>query len=535
MLAEEVETTQIQLRALEEIARSPDKTELSSIQDPKLSEIGPAVEAVPLSTIEATVIEAQSTITDALNPPMDLLVATKSNPDSSNSILKETLQRKQTFTEDLKATEMFQAGISVNKNVPQIVHLSQNAEKASASSSSCSEALIKTQKVEPVAEASLSELTCEVVHPLEPLVATKYEEEQESEQPTAPQTTENVKAIKHMPQADSEKFRFKIQEGTVSSRTRRASRGDTKLLTITAKGIRSLKKPKHEKKIKAFARQKSGVNLEIEEQFLQMDPPQATKNGEAEPSKANFQISLAPKQESLSLHDNLTPITLNPDSTLSGNDLLTNDPSKVDTEDTKSLPVPPHPLESIVGSAEESDELDLFDKMDDQPELKASSLTFIQDSLQECSSGASTPIKSRSDSAHMPWLGSAQYKTWKKLAQMVLKEVAHHRLAPIFQRPIKESLAPGYYSIVKRPMDLSTIQSRIKNGGITTTEEFTRDILLMCQNALMFNRGDTEIHGMAREMLASVQFHLETLRAASLCHSTAPQHSTSSPPSPPLQ
>ncbi|KAI9293578.1 hypothetical protein K502DRAFT_29466 [Neoconidiobolus thromboides FSU 785] len=55
-------------------------------------------------------------------------------------------------------------------------------------------------------------------------------------------------------------------------------------------------------------------------------------------------------------------------------------------------------------------------------------------------------------------------KKWKKLALMVLREISNHRLAPLFQKPIKETVAPGYYDIVLEPIDLNKIARKIKEG-----------------------------------------------------------------------
>ncbi|RIB03174.1 hypothetical protein C2G38_2123669, partial [Gigaspora rosea] len=55
-------------------------------------------------------------------------------------------------------------------------------------------------------------------------------------------------------------------------------------------------------------------------------------------------------------------------------------------------------------------------------------------------------------------------KTWLKLATMMLHEIGNHKFASVFQNPIKEQDAPGYYSIVKQPMDLKTLKKRLRDG-----------------------------------------------------------------------
>lgn len=55
-----------------------------------------------------------------------------------------------------------------------------------------------------------------------------------------------------------------------------------------------------------------------------------------------------------------------------------------------------------------------------------------------------------------------------------------------------------------RPMDLSTIKKNIENGLIRSTAEFQRDIMLMFQNAVMYNSSDHDVYHMAVEMQRDV-------------------------------
>jgi bromodomain-containing protein 8 len=42
-----------------------------------------------------------------------------------------------------------------------------------------------------------------------------------------------------------------------------------------------------------------------------------------------------------------------------------------------------------------------------------------------------------------------------------------------------QSEAPNYYNIIKKPMDLKIIKQSIRDGTISTIDEFERDLLLM--------------------------------------------------------
>lgn len=76
----------------------------------------------------------------------------------------------------------------------------------------------------------------------------------------------------------------------------------------------------------------------------------------------------------------------------------------------------------------------------------------------------------------------------------LLDTIQSHRHGSVFQNPVKkvrrkparkrvradpQSEAPDYYDVIKRPMDLKKIRQRIKDGEISTIDEFESDILLL--------------------------------------------------------
>lgn len=68
-----------------------------------------------------------------------------------------------------------------------------------------------------------------------------------------------------------------------------------------------------------------------------------------------------------------------------------------------------------------------------------------------------------------------------------------------------------YQSFFFRPMDLSTIKKNIENGLIRSTAEFQRDIMLMFQNAVMYNSSDHDVYHMAVEMQRDVLEQIQVL------------------------
>uniref|UniRef100_A0A674ITR8 Bromodomain containing 8 n=1 Tax=Terrapene triunguis TaxID=2587831 RepID=A0A674ITR8_9SAUR len=71
------------------------------------------------------------------------------------------------------------------------------------------------------------------------------------------------------------------------------------------------------------------------------------------------------------------------------------------------------------------------------------------------------------------------------------------------------------------PMDLSTIKKNIENGLIRTTAEFQRDIMLMFQNAVMYNSSDHDVYHMAVEMQRDVLEQIQQFLATQLIMQTS--------------
>jgi bromodomain-containing protein 8 len=80
------------------------------------------------------------------------------------------------------------------------------------------------------------------------------------------------------------------------------------------------------------------------------------------------------------------------------------------------------------------------------------------------------------------------------------EEIIAHKNGPLFLAPVREvsiqkcsgllfritehhpslqSDAPGYSKIVKQPMDLKKIKTKIRKGEISTIDEFQRDLWLI--------------------------------------------------------
>ncbi|XP_014663815.1 PREDICTED: bromodomain-containing protein 8-like [Priapulus caudatus] len=109
-----------------------------------------------------------------------------------------------------------------------------------------------------------------------------------------------------------------------------------------------------------------------------------------------------------------------------------------------------------------------------------------------------------------------EHRAWKKSILLVWRAAANHKYANVFLHPVTDEMAPGYSSVVLRPMNLMGIKKSLETGQIRTTVEFQRDMMLMFQNAIMYNNSNQPVFNMAREMQADVIRHVEDFLATQL-------------------
>ncbi|MBW0484559.1 hypothetical protein O181_024274 [Austropuccinia psidii MF-1] len=100
-----------------------------------------------------------------------------------------------------------------------------------------------------------------------------------------------------------------------------------------------------------------------------------------------------------------------------------------------------------------------------------------------------------------PSSGSTDPISFRRRMSKTHSSVQSNPISAIFRDPVKESDAPGYTSIIKRPMDLRTLAKKLRDGKVTTTEEYRRDLMLMLANAVMFNHQDSEVSKNAKELM----------------------------------
>ncbi|CAI8612128.1 unnamed protein product [Vicia faba] len=86
-----------------------------------------------------------------------------------------------------------------------------------------------------------------------------------------------------------------------------------------------------------------------------------------------------------------------------------------------------------------------------------------------------------------------------KDCELLLKRLMTHQHGWVFNAPVdvvKLNL-PDYFDVIKHPMDLGTVQSKIATGSYTGPLEFAADVRLTFSNAMKYNPRGNDVHIMA--------------------------------------
>jgi E1A/CREB-binding protein len=86
----------------------------------------------------------------------------------------------------------------------------------------------------------------------------------------------------------------------------------------------------------------------------------------------------------------------------------------------------------------------------------------------------------------------------------VLKGLQNHQHGWVFNNPVDpvELGLPDYFDVIKKPMDLGTVQKKIDSGAYHSVEDFQADVNLTFDNAMQYNEDGSVVYDMARELKA---------------------------------
>ncbi|KAL4586356.1 hypothetical protein LXL04_010992 [Taraxacum kok-saghyz] len=114
--------------------------------------------------------------------------------------------------------------------------------------------------------------------------------------------------------------------------------------------------------------------------------------------------------------------------------------------------------------------------------------------------------------------GGADAKFSNKLfksCSTLLEKLMKHKHGWVFNKPV-DPLALGlhdYFDIIKHPMDLETVKSRLDKNWYNSPMEFAEDVRLTFHNAMTYNPKGQDVHAMAELLLNLFQEKWKVLEA----------------------
>jgi hypothetical protein len=111
----------------------------------------------------------------------------------------------------------------------------------------------------------------------------------------------------------------------------------------------------------------------------------------------------------------------------------------------------------------------------------------------------------------------------QKNGTKLLQDCLAARFQPIFGSPVDIEQFPQYPSIVKNPMDLGTMRTKLTEDKYADLQDFLADAQLVLDNARRFNPPGSDVHVMANCLQArphnyiAANFVVECLTANTGC------------------
>ncbi|XP_061670669.1 bromodomain-containing protein 7 isoform X7 [Syngnathoides biaculeatus] len=122
-----------------------------------------------------------------------------------------------------------------------------------------------------------------------------------------------------------------------------------------------------------------------------------------------------------------------------------------------------------------------------------------------------TPIRSELDK-----MEEKEQTPLQEALNQLIRQLQRKDPSAFFTFPVTDLIAPGYSTIIKQPMDFSTMKDKVKKECYVTLDELKADFRTMCENAMVYNKPETIYHKAARKLLHSGMKILSKERLESL-------------------
>ncbi|XP_061359793.1 transcription factor GTE10-like [Gastrolobium bilobum] len=94
------------------------------------------------------------------------------------------------------------------------------------------------------------------------------------------------------------------------------------------------------------------------------------------------------------------------------------------------------------------------------------------------------------------------YATLMKPCETLLNHLMSHKFGWVFKTPVDvvKLNIPDYFTVIKHPMDLGTVKSRITSGEYSNPMDFAADVRLTFSNAMTYNPSSDDVYIMAEAL-----------------------------------
>ncbi len=96
------------------------------------------------------------------------------------------------------------------------------------------------------------------------------------------------------------------------------------------------------------------------------------------------------------------------------------------------------------------------------------------------------------------------YDCWEKAAKRLINSLWKHKNCWLFYLPVNAEVLqiPDYPMIIKHPMDLGTVKTKLNQNFYRRADEFVADIDLTFNNCITYNGEKNNVTNMCRELMA---------------------------------
>lgn len=139
-------------------------------------------------------------------------------------------------------------------------------------------------------------------------------------------------------------------------------------------------------------------------------------------------------------------------------------------------------------------------------------LSRLKSVLKLTTTTARMPVASQTSAISYGQLQASLERCWKQLQKADVSK--------LFAFPVTDNMAPGYSAVIRRPMDLSTMRSKIGRAHqpYNSLNAFERDVKLLVENCILFN-GPKSAYARKAELIWATWLQ---------CKATEKQHSRES-------